>query len=265
MDTKSRRSHKLAKLIIALCVMLPAFLLVSLYPTMEKAMLDKREYYQNLELEEKNEHADWVLADNFTNYAMEAGYYLYAQMFNSVYSGTLNYEIFEQYAWDSDCWYVKENTTYIATYMPEDMAEPIVKKNADKLDASIAKLTLEFDSYGNLTEVKLDGDVEVYEYDSNTYEVAERSNAQFRNNVANYEYEFGKEIDEQQYVPKNFKIELGVNEYSDFVSAYDDIYVHGWYDYSEENLYGEIGAYWIVIGLIFFVAIAALTLPFINA
>ena len=43
MDTKLKKSHKLAVIIIALIVLVPAFLLVSLYPTMEEAMLKLRE------------------------------------------------------------------------------------------------------------------------------------------------------------------------------------------------------------------------------
>ena len=43
MDTKLKKSHKLKNLIIALIVLIPALLLVCLYPQMERAMLDKRE------------------------------------------------------------------------------------------------------------------------------------------------------------------------------------------------------------------------------
>ena len=54
MDTKLKKSHKLKNLIIALIVLIPAFILVCLYPQMERAMLDKREqWYQEWEEEKK--------------------------------------------------------------------------------------------------------------------------------------------------------------------------------------------------------------------
>ena len=46
MDIRSRKSSKIAKLIIALTVVLPALLLVSLYPRMEKLMREKRAEYE---------------------------------------------------------------------------------------------------------------------------------------------------------------------------------------------------------------------------
>ncbi|MBQ8559725.1 MAG: sensor histidine kinase [Tyzzerella sp.] len=265
MDTKLKKSHKITTLIIALCVMIPALLLVSLYPTMEKAMLEKRETYLKLEGEKATGAPEWVITDDFVNYAMEASYYLHTKMMESATSTSIDYDIFKQYGWDNDYWYVNENTTYIATYMPEGATEPIVQKNAEELDPQLAKLTLAFDAYGNITEAELDGAVEIYENDRTKYEIAERSNQQFHDNVTQYESDYGKEIDENQYIPKNFKVEFALNEDSEFVWDYDEFFgVHGWYDTSAENLYFVIGAYWLVVALVVIVVLAAFLLPFVK-
>ena len=75
MDTKLRKSSKLAKVIIALCVMLPALLLVSLYPTMEQAMLNERAEYEKIAQEEQEDHSEWVILHPVVNYAMENNIY----------------------------------------------------------------------------------------------------------------------------------------------------------------------------------------------
>ena len=266
MDTKLKKSHKLTILIIALCVMIPALLLVSLYPRMEKAMLEKREEYLKLEEEKETNEHEWVVEENFINYAMEAGYYLYANMKENVELVAINDEIFKQYGWDVDYFYLNENAVYAASYMPEGTAEPIVKKNAEASNSHVAKLTLEFDSYGKLVVAELEGEVElVYDEGRTVYEIAERSNQQFKDNVIQYELDYEREIDETQYVPKNFKIEFALGEESEFICDYEEFYgVHGWYDTSAENLYWVTGAYWVVMGLIIIVILAAFTLPFIK-
>lgn len=266
MDTKLKKSHKLTTLIIALCVMIPALLLVSLYPRMEKAMLEKREYYLKLEEEQDAKAPEWVLSEDFINYAMEACYYLHANMKESVESKVIYDDIFKQYGWDNDYFYVNENTTYTASYMAEGVTEPITKRNAEELSSNLAKLTLEFDAYGNLITAELDGDVDIdYDGGYSVYEIAERSNQQFKDNALQYENDYGKEIDANQYVPKNFKMEFSLDEDSEFIWSYEEFYgEHGWYDKSTENLYWVIGAYWIVGVLIVLVMLASFVLPVIK-
>ena len=46
LDTNLKKSRKLKNFIIALVVILPALLLVCLYPQMEKAMLDKEQQWK---------------------------------------------------------------------------------------------------------------------------------------------------------------------------------------------------------------------------
>ena len=152
MDTKSRKSTKLAKIIILLCVLLPAIFLVSLYPTMEMAMIERREYYEELEKQEAEVNNSWVLIDNIVNYAMEAGYYSYAEIWNSVEHEKLDVNVFHEFGWHNDYGYVKDNASFRVTYYPAEDAEPIVKDNVDRFDASICKLEIQFDSHGNVVK-----------------------------------------------------------------------------------------------------------------
>ena len=84
MDTRSKKYHKLAVVIILLTVMLPALFLVSLYPQMEKAMMGLKEQY-DAEYEEQKEIQketanEWELIDQFINRAVESNYCLYGEL-----------------------------------------------------------------------------------------------------------------------------------------------------------------------------------------
>ncbi len=266
MDTKLRKSHKLTTLIIVLCAIIPALILVGLYPKMERAMLEKREYYQKQREERIEEGPKWYIENSFVNYGMEASYYLYTEMMEEAAVKSIGYDIFREYDWDDDYDYVKKNTTYVATYLPEGATQAIIQKNAEELDPGAAKLTLEFDAFGNLTVASMEtqNGVTLGKNHVSIYDVAENSNEQFRNNASaygeNYEIE---EIDEKQYIPKNFKIEIAVNEESGFVQSYAEYY-GDWYLTDPEQLYAETGAYFAVAGLVLLVVLAAFVLPFIK-
>ena len=267
MDTKLKKSHKLTVLIIALCVMLPAICLVSLYPIMEKAMLEKREEYLKLEEEKAGDTTEWILAENFVNYAMESSYYAYANLLETAEGSGVQDQIFKDYGWDNDYFYAVENMTFIATYSPSEGVEQYVKQNVGELDTQVAKLVLEFDAHGKLMTADLTGEIEIdiNGQDMTVYEIAERSTSQFQNNVLNYNSEYATPIDADFYVPKNFKMEIGLNDSSEFVWNYDEYYgTHGWYDKSVENLYWVTGAYWVIGIMIVFVLMVALVLPVIK-
>ena len=265
MDTKLKKSSKLAKVIIALCVIFPSLFLVGLYPRMEEAMLEKRAEYLKLEEEKSATATEWVLEENFVNYAMESSYYLYANLLEKAEERGVEDQIFKDYGWDNDYFYAVENMTFLATYTPEGETVPFVKQNAEELDTQVAKLVLEFDAHGKLVLADLQGNIEIDGQDRTVYEIAERSTNQFQNNVVQYNSEYATQIDVDSYVPKNFKMEIGMNETSNFVWNYDEYYgVHGWYDKSPENLYWVTGAYWIAPILAVFVMLVALLLPFIK-
>ena len=258
MDTKSRKSTKLAKIIITLCVLLPALLLVSLYPRMETAMMERRDFYKEQERQHREEIGDWILADNVVNYAVESSYYIYAKM------QELPLLILDAYGWNNDYERFKEGASYIASYIGEDGIESI-EANRDRIEHGLVNITIEYDSFGNMTVVdfKCEDNVYVYEDELNARKCAMDSVAQFENNLSYYnEYENvdGPILSKESYAPKNFKLEVALYKNSFFIGTYEDWYGYDYY-HSPENLCYEVGAYWIVAILILFVIFAAMTLP----
>lgn len=148
MVIKSRKSSKIAKLVIALAVILPALLLVSLYPRMELLMREKRAEYEqeylkrteNLVEEDVGYNAadsqvvevsldtapidstngdNASLTPNFVNYAVEASYYLYGKMLQDAEGREVNFDVLDNYGWINDFYNVAENTEYYAEYTDE--------------------------------------------------------------------------------------------------------------------------------------------------
>ncbi len=286
MDTRSRKSHKLAKVIIAVCVILPAVILVSLYPTMEEAMLEQKAHYEEQHKQPSAiEEIDWILTDDFVNYAVEASYYLYAEAQNASGTEVISMQIFQEYGWDSDFSVFLQNVTYASVYQQEGDGEPFLSQNADRIDDSVARFRLEFDGYGNVIDSRLEGkivtsDNPIFYYEEvdfneqvvkeadqeEIHSEIEASKIQFKNNLAQYNTEYEANLSGQLFVPKNFQLVVGLNEYSNFVSDFDWEY-YGYWDHYENNewyTYMDIGAYWIVLGCILFVILIALLLPFIR-
>lgn len=132
LDTKLKKSHKLTNLIIALIVLLPALLLVCLYPRMEQAMIDRRDqwYQEREELKKKQEaeeaanavqHTEetspkYYLRDNFVNYAVEAGYYQYAMLLQKATGVEVSTSVLEEYGWVDDYYEMTQFTPYYAEY-----------------------------------------------------------------------------------------------------------------------------------------------------
>ena len=160
MDTKSKKSHKLTTLIIALCVMIPALLLVSLYPTMEDAMLKKMAEYEKEKTENEEDvvpSAEFCVEDDFINYAMEASYYIYGQLLNETQAESVNFEVLQQYGWVVDWHEVYDNTKFQASYLPEGAESPYEMKNAEELNEMTGRMKLSFDAYGNLNAIETEG------------------------------------------------------------------------------------------------------------
>lgn len=276
MDTKLKKSHKLATVIITLCILLPAFLLTSLYPTIGDAMQKKaakydklnhqlREEYENEEKEEPIK--EWTFKNQFVNYVMETSYYLYGRCIEEAYGTKVDYTVFNAYQWMDDYEKVQDETRYYAKYHAGDQL--IERKNADVLAESdtLGYLTLTFDSYGYLSEVLVEGKLLVEDdYDESTdlQTKAKKSMDQYKNNVAYYNRSHEVEIDEHQLVPKNFVITFALDEYCDFVYISSEGREDHYYYYSPEELAVEVGAVWVVAAAIIFVALVALLLPFLK-
>ena len=267
MDTKSKKSHKLTTLIIALCVMIPALLLVSLYPTMEDAMLKKMAEYEKEKTENEEDvvpSAEFCVEDDFINYAMEASYYIYGQLLNETQAESVNFEVLQQYGWVVDWHEVYDNTKFQASYLPEGAESPYEMKNAEELNEMTGRMKLSFDAYGNLNAIETEGLHVWYtdEYDT-VYEVAMQSEMQYQNNVKQYNKEQNKVVSSEQLKPKNFTVEFALDESSSFV--HESYYDYGYEYYADsESLYYGIGAYWLVVVLVVIVVLAAFLLPFIK-
>ena len=269
MDTKSRKSTKLAKIIITLFCVLPAVFLVSLYPQMEKAMIEKKEYYDELQAIEEETNSSWVLEDNFVNYAMEASYYSYAQIMNSIEAKKIDLSVFDEYGWNNDYAYFYDNSSFVATYEPAEGEENIIRTNADNMDDSICKLVLQFDSYGNLVVAALTENQPIYQFDEvngNTYTSAMHSVKQFQNNLEFFNESIeGFENPVENYMPKNFTLVAGINEHSNFVGTYEEWYGGDYHSIDPVDLYLETGAYAIVPVIYLLLLVLAMTLPFVKS
>ncbi len=154
LDTKLKKSHKKTNLIIALIVLIPALILVCLYPTMEKAMLRKREFYiaqweqmkAEMEQEKTTDVADentpvefpmdqeYILQDNFTNYVVETTYYQYAMFLEEAYGREADLSVLEYFGWINDYYKLISKTPYYIEYLGEDMAEETSESGKTETD-----------------------------------------------------------------------------------------------------------------------------------
>lgn len=144
LDTKLKKSHKKKNLIIALIVLIPALLLVCLYPQMEKAMIERRTQWQQEweKVKEEKEaeettvaeeteaqlgygETEYYLEDNFVNYAVETSYYQYAKLLQEAENKEVYTDVLEWYGWINDYYELTGSTPYYAEYhyVPEIVQE----------------------------------------------------------------------------------------------------------------------------------------------
>ena len=155
MDTNLKKTHKLKNLIIALIVLIPALILICLYPQMERSMLDKKaqwlseweerkETYEQEQEERKKlseiliqedmaasveiptdveKIADsptpeklYYLQESFINYAIESGYYQYAMFLQDATEQDVFTEVLDHYGWINDYYTFTDATPYYVEY-----------------------------------------------------------------------------------------------------------------------------------------------------
>ena len=365
MDTKLKKSHKLKNLIIALIVLIPALILVCLYPKMETAMLDKEaqwkqeweqykeEYEKSLEpqpevteaeeieaeeavdtaevvgitegvqgmvatesvenaievpAEEPAQEKTFYLQDNFVNYIVEASYYQYAMLLQDATGQEVFTDVLEEYGWVNDYYELTTSTPFYAEYIHQNENETETEKNAyvaaawedlseeelmkllngEHIDNEVRQtqlrsygllgyLTIEFDSFGKLSNIRLNADEQVI-YSSDVYPRAKESISQYETNAESHVWNYLEDTPQnyelvKQFCPKNFRaIYLIYEDNERFVNSelngiYDESYNNP-YDYepyyAPYEYYFATGAYWIVLALAVFVALAALILPFFK-
>ena len=140
LDTNLKKTHKLKNMIIALIVLIPALVLVSLYPRMEKAMLDKKEKFLinweknkeeyetevsilEEELPEEVARQVFYLQDNFVNYVVETSYYQHALLMKKSLGRDVFTDVLDTYGWINDYYDVTGSTPYYVEYIPENMGD----------------------------------------------------------------------------------------------------------------------------------------------
>lgn len=259
MDTKLKKSHKLTTILITLCVLIPAFLITSLYPRIGKEVQKKDKEYHQI-YNEEDDVFSWDLQYNFVNYAMEASYYIYGEMLVESGDEYVNFAVLDYGGWTSDYYELDEQVRYHATYQNGNETTGTTN-SAEKLETedTLAILTLIFDTQGNLSLVDFEG--EDFEDVTNQIlrERAQESFKQYKNNVIAYEKEYDVDVDEKQLVPKDFTIKFAIDDQCDFITGYEDYYY-----ISTESLLFEVGAIWIMLCAIIFVAFMAFVLPFFK-
>lgn len=140
MDTKWKKTYKLKNLIIALIVLVPAFILTSLYPRMEEAMLAKKnqwivewekqkEAYEEEQAKKKETSMEedlevkYELKDSFVNYAIEASYYQHAVMMQQITGEESYMNVLDKHGWINDYFYLTEKTPYCVKYSFQNEGE----------------------------------------------------------------------------------------------------------------------------------------------
>lgn len=223
LDTKLKKTHRLAALLIALSILLPATVLVALYPRMEQV------YLQQTEELEGSGNENWVdtqleVREDFVNYAVEASYYMYGQFLQESLQKPVDFSVLDQYGWINDYYTLVNDTDFYAEYQENDFSAEsnssyelqrfLVKDNTalkDQLiremsaDGYIGYLILTFDAYGNISDV----DFKSFEESGvsgilfgNPYEQASHSIRQYENNVAYYnsaQNDINPEIEDAEY------------------------------------------------------------------
>ena len=235
------------------------------------------------------ENAEYELSSNFVNYAMEAGYYLYGQILQNERKTAVDFSVLDHYGWINDYYTLADQCDYYVEYLSyaADAENGITgrgeaeydlstifleKQNAErgyveeqlKADGKLGYLVLQFDEYGNISDVRFNSFGNIIYYGS-LYQHAKDSIVQYENNVSyfNEVREEGKDVDPKELRPKNFKAVFVVDENSQFtfLRMGTDAEL---YNYNPYNVFMDMGAEWLVLVAAIFVALMAFILPFFK-
>ena len=133
MDTKSRKSSKLAKFIILLTIVLTAVVMVAFYPRREKLVQEKQATYREEMLEYSNAGAlqtevgengmdisgnpeAFSILPNAINYAVESSYYLYGRILQEAKGSEVAFDVLDAYGWINDYYTVNQESYYFVQY-----------------------------------------------------------------------------------------------------------------------------------------------------
>lgn len=261
LDTKLKKTHKFTTSIIALCILIPAFLLVAFYPRVSTIMNQKKEEYKKRYAEEE---IVWEVDSYFINYAMESSYYVYGKLLQEVNpQEKVDFSVLHEYGWVSDYFYLEDRCSYEAEYHTGSQSVGM-QKGLQQNDDYIGTVTLEFDETGTLQQIEWDEEQFTINDEGVAYKdwrsKAIESEKQYLNNIRDYEQKKGIDIDENQLMPKNFKITFSLKEDSGFVWKENPIY---WYT-QPTNMMWNIDGEFIILAACILVAILAFILPFFK-
>ena len=216
---------------------------------------------------------------NFVNYAVEAMYYLYADMLQEIHPETeVRIDAMDEYEWYSDYNRIEAETDYYVEYHSEENTDASTNTEEDlkgfleeqteemqqKLsnEGYIAYLLFDFDAFGKVKNIEFNGlPGREYDYYGDPYADVKASVAQYERNVKEYNDNYGEDIVAKDLLPKNIRGVFLIHENSSFVWEYTE------YDnamYSSEEIYLENGVLYVIAILAVFVALMALILPFFK-
>ncbi len=253
MDTKSKKSSKIAKVFIALIVLIPAIIIGSLYPTIIKAMNAEFER-QQAEIQET--FPEYELDGNFIHYAVEASYYIYGLMLQEA-GEDVDFGVLDWSGWSNDYVMVAENTAFHAVRYLENESQGLDANHVFPEEDIVCEMSLTFGASGNISSIIFEGDsvsnIDSIEAKNRGYE----SEQQYLGNVQEYRNLYNAEYDGSQLCPKNFSITFSLSKNNDafFLNHYHDYYV------TPDSLLYDLGMVWIIIVAAVFVAVMALILP----
>ena len=247
---------------------------------------------------------EWFyLQDEFVNYAIEASYFQHAMLLQEA-TGFQSYtEVLDQHGWINDFYEFTAVTPYYVKYIHEDedgaanewiMSEPPEHSSEEEMemlflgefvgearetqmksDGYLGYLMLKYDSYGKLSDIRMNVEDNVV-YDNELYQRAKESIEQYENNAFYYVQNNLENNEENvnmamQICPKNFQaiyLIYAGNERFVRDETYEGQPVDLYYTvepyYAPYALYFAPGAYWIVLALAIFVFLAAIILPFFK-
>ena len=247
---------------------------------------------------------EWFyLQDEFVNYAIEASYFQHAMLLQEA-TGFQSYtEVLDQHGWINDFYEFTAVTPYYVKYIHEDedgaanewiMSEPPEHSSEEEMemlflgefvgearetqmksDGYLGYLMLKYDSYGKLSDIRMNVEDNVV-YDNELYQRSKESIEQYENNAFYYVQNNLENNEENvnmamQICPKNFQaiyLIYAGNERFVRDETYEGQPVDLYYTvepyYAPYELYFATGAYWIVLALAIFVFLAAIILPFFK-
>ncbi len=236
------------------------------------------------------EDAEYELGTNFVNYAVESSYYLYGQILQDVRKTAVDFSVLDHYGWINDYYTLADQCEFYVEY--QDTANRnsnngttgrsqsemdlstlfLEKQNAERryvegqlrADGNLGYLILQFDEYGNMSDVRFNGFGNIINWGS-LYQHAKESISQYENNVVYYNEvcDAGAEVDPMEIRPKNFSAVYVVDADSQFTYYRMGTNAEQ-YHYNPYNVFIDMGAEWLIMIAVIFVAVVALILPFFK-